>query len=171
MSATGRGTKRQAHDFYATPTWCTEAIAQQIHWHNGIVDVLEPCIGDGAIANVLLEKYVDHVEWAEISRGRDFLTYEFGRKFDFIITNPPFSLAQEFVEKSLTLANCVIMLLRLNFLASAKRKEFWEKNAPTAVYVLTKRPSFTGDGKSDATDYAFFVWDKTGRQKAGWYWI
>ncbi|WP_436663579.1 hypothetical protein ACOALA_13645 [Alicyclobacillus acidoterrestris] len=91
-------------------------------------------------------------------------------RYDFIITNPPFSLAQEFVEKSLTLANCVIMLLRLNFLASGKRKEFWEKHPPTAIHVLTKRPSFTGTG-TDATDYAWFVWDTTGRQKRGLYWI
>jgi len=170
MSATNRCNTRNPYDFYRTPKWCTEAIADQIHWHNGLVDVLEPCIGDGAISNVLLGKYVDHVEWAEITKGRDFLTYDFGRRFDFVVTNPPFSLAQEFIEKSLTLANCVVMLLRLNFLASKSRKEFWEKHPPTAIHVLTKRPSFTGNG-TDATDYAWFVWDSTGRQKKGFYWL
>jgi hypothetical protein len=173
MSATGRGASRAKNDIYPTPTWATEAIAQQINWHggavSGAVDVLEPCIGNGAIADVLLD-YVDSVEWAEITKGRDFLTYDFGRTFDFVVTNPPYSLAQEFIEKSLTLADCVVMLLRINFLASKSRKEFWEKHPPTAVHVLTQRPSFTGHG-TDATDYAWFVWDFTGRQKKGFYWL
>ncbi|MCL6455072.1 MAG: hypothetical protein K6T78_15805 [Alicyclobacillus sp.] len=171
MSATNRDlTKRHPYDSYSTPAWCTEAIAKQIHWHDGCVDVLEPCIGDGAIADVLLSKYVDYVEWAEITKGRDFLTYDFGRTFDFILTNPPFSLAQEFIDKSLTIANCVVMLLRINFLASRQRKEWWQKHPPTAIHVLTRRPSFTGKG-TDATDYGWFVWDATGRQKRGLYWL
>ncbi|GMA64734.1 DNA methyltransferase [Alicyclobacillus fastidiosus] len=172
MSATNRANhKRNANDSYPTPSWCTEAIVREIVWTSDS-RVLEPCCGDGAISRVIEHvQWVSHIEWCEIQMGRDFLEYDFfGERFDFVITNPPFSLAQEFVEKSLTLANCVIMLLRLNFLASGKRKEFWEKHPPTAIHVLTKRPSFTGNG-TDATDYAWFVWDTTGRQKHGMFWI
>lgn len=28
------------------------------------------------------------------------------------------------------------------------------------LVVLSKRPSFTGDGKTDGTGYAWFIWDK-----------
>jgi len=34
------------------------------------------------------------------------------------------------------------------------------------MFVLSKRPSFTGKG-TDATDYAWFVWDKTDRIPRG----
>lgn len=176
MSATGRANhKRNAYDSYPTPTWCTEAIVRQIVWGDS-ARIFEPCAGEGAIAEVLVSRDCGRVLAADINpdarmgNGVDFLKNDDSERYDFIITNPPFSLAQEFVEKSLTLANCVIMLLRLNFLASKSRKEFWEKHPPTAIHVLTKRPSFTGSG-TDATDYAWFVWDTTGRQKRGLYWI
>jgi hypothetical protein len=175
MSATGRATKRHPYDAYSTPKWCTEAIAKQIVWGKDAT-ILEPCAGEGAIADVLCRYPHQSVGCMDINpdcrmgNGVDFLTYEDDEIVDFIITNPPFALAQEFVEKALTLANCTIMLLRLNFLASKTRKEFWEKHPPTAIHVLTKRPSFTGKG-TDATDYAWFVWDSTGRQKVGVHWL
>lgn len=176
MSATNRALhKRNEYDAYSTPKHVTEAIAQQIVWGKDAT-VLEPCAGEGAIADVLCRYPHQSVGCMDINpdcrmgNGLDFLTYEDDERVDFIITNPPFSLAQEFIEKSLELANCVVMLLRLNFLASSKRKEFWEKHPPTAIHVLTKRPSFTGKG-SDATDYGWFVWDTTGRQKKGIYWL
>lgn len=57
-------------------------------------------------------------------------------------------------------------MLRINFLGSIARHEWWKNNQPTALYVLSKRPSFSGKG-TDATDYAWFVWDKTGRITSG----
>jgi hypothetical protein len=175
MSATGRClTKRHPYDAYSTPAWCTEAIAKEIVW-NDSATILEPCAGEGAIVDVLCMYPHAHMRTLDINPdcrmggGFDFLKYDDDR-VDFILTNPPFSLAQEFVEKSLSVANYTIMLLRLNFLASKSRKEFWEKHTPTAIHVLTKRPSFTGTG-TDATDYAWFVWDATGRQKRGIFWL
>jgi len=172
MSATGRAlTKRHAYDAYSTPPWCTDAIAREIVWGTK-PRIMEPCIGEGMISSLLILRGITpSIQWCEIQKGRDFFELSNAElRYDFIITNPPFGLAQEFIEKSLTLANCVVMLLRLNFLASSKRKEFWQKHRPTAVHVLTKRPSFTGKG-TDACDYAWFVWDATGRQKVGFHWL
>lgn len=171
MSATGRATQRNAYDAYSTPKHCTEAICSQLVWSKDAW-ILEPCSGEGAISQILKRYAEDRVLELDIQRGYDFLEMDmsvYGR-FDMVLTNPPFTLAQEFIEKSLTIANCVVMLLRLNFLASSKRKEFWQKHPPTAVHVLTRRPSFTGKG-TDACDYAWFVWDSTGRQKVGWHWL
>jgi len=50
------------------------------------------------------------------------------------------------------------MLLRLNFLASRKRHGWWNLHRPSALFVLSQRPSFTEDGQTDATDYAWFYW-------------
>lgn len=178
MSATNRALhKRNEYDAYNTPVWCAEAIVRQIAWGN-IPRIWEPAVGEGAILNVVKEMVECQYHGSDIRPNTGWIQEDFLevnpvlrlRTFDFIITNPPFSLAQGFVEKSLSLANCTIMLLRLNFLASKSRKEFWEKHPPTAIHVLTKRPSFTGKG-TDATDYAWFVWDTTGRQKKGIYWL
>lgn len=94
----------------------------------------------------------------------DFLKHDFGEeKFDLIIGNPPYSLALEFTEKCLSLLSDegkLVFLLRTAFLESKKRYGFWQREPLSELYVLSKRPSFTGKG-TDATSYSWFVWDKS----------
>lgn len=93
----------------------------------------------------------------------DFLELDFGdTHYDVIITNPPFSLAMPFIQRSLELADHVVMLLRVNFLETEDRWDFMSKNAPD-IYVLPQRPSFTPDGGTDATAYAWFHWPPESR--------
>jgi hypothetical protein len=133
--------------------------------------VLEPAAGRGAIARVVREVYPSLTELAihtvEIDKERalawgsdccDFLdpTYR-SRGYDLAITNPPFSQWQEFAEKCMAAAVTTALLLRIAVVASKKRRAFWEAH-PADMYVLSKRPSFTDNGKSDSADYAWFVW-------------
>jgi hypothetical protein len=54
--------------------------------------------------------------------GRDFLhESEMPDAVGAIITNPPYMLAEEFVEHALELSPLVVMLLRLAFLESERR--------------------------------------------------
>lgn len=157
MSATNRGSTREPRDFYPTPDYTVRPLLKLINW-NRVDSFLEPCKGDGAIYNLIDTKVK---QWAEINEGVDYLTTSFPKR-DLIITNPPFLLAKEFLEKSLTESDCVCYLLRLNYLGSSKRKSFWNKiGTPNKLLVLSKRPSFTGNG-TDATEYAWFCWDKSG---------
>lgn len=83
--------------------------------------------------------------------------------FDLIITNPPFALASEIIEKALSdvkEGGWVVMLLRLNFLEGKKRKMFWDKYMPKYVFVHHRRMSFTKDGKTDSVAYAHYCWQK-----------
>ena len=87
-------------------------------------------------------------------------------RFHAVITNPPYSLAQEFLVRSLQHARWVIFLLRLNYLGSERRADFMRKYPPD-VYVLPNRPSFTGQGKTDATEYSWCVWPPDRDRKQG----
>jgi hypothetical protein len=109
-------------------------------------------------------------EWAELSEGVDYLGAPMA-PVDLIITNPPFSIALEFLQKSLTEAQCVCYLLRLSFLGSKGRKPFWRENTPTHQMVID-RPSFTGNG-TDNSEYAWFCWDHDGLLTVppGMYWL
>jgi len=82
-----------------------------------------------------------------------------------IITNPPYSRAEEAIRSCCTVADRVVMLLRLPFYAGQRRKALFTEHPPAHVLVLAKRPSFT-DGGTDATDYAWFVWDRGHRGPA-----
>tara|TARA_R110000868_G_scaffold319286_9_gene580079 strand:- start:1824 stop:2384 length:561 start_codon:yes stop_codon:yes gene_type:complete len=141
-------------DFYPTPPWCYENL--NIDWSK-FTTAHEPCAGDGRIVNFLQSKNIN-CSYSEIMEDKDF--FDWNDTVDLIFTNPPFSLAKEFIDHSLAHSNTVFMLLRLNFLGSIKRHEWWINNPPTSLFVFSKRPSFTGTG-TDATDYAWFVWDKT----------
>ncbi|MCU7837622.1 MAG: hypothetical protein KZQ83_20580 [gamma proteobacterium symbiont of Taylorina sp.] len=156
MSATNRGGKRIEQDFYKTPAWCTKSLLPLISW-DAVDSFYEPCAGDGAIYDLIP---MDNKDWSEIQQGRDYLENNH-KPVDLIITNPPYRLAQEFIIKALTHGKTVIMLLRLNFLESQARYEFWQANPPSHIITLSKRPSFTGKG-SDSTGYAWFVWGGIG---------
>lgn len=54
----------------------------------------------------------------------------------------------------------LIFLLRTAFLESKSRYDFWQENPLSGLYVLSKRSSFI-NGKTDATSYSWFVWDKS----------
>ncbi len=80
-----------------------------------------------------------------------------------IISNPPFSLALDFIRHSLVMVRpygFVVMLLRVNFFGSAKRKPFFGACLPDSAYVHHERLSFTPDGKTDSIEYAHMVWHK-----------
>lgn len=148
-------------EFYPTPKWCYENL--NIDW-SLFKNALEPCKGDGRIVDFLESKRIP-TQWAELQLGIDYLKTEYSN-IDLILTNPPFSKALEFFKKSISEANTVIMLQRLNYLSSIKRYDFWKNNKPTGIIILSKRPSFNGKG-TDMTDYCWYIWDKTNRLPKG----
>lgn len=179
MSATNRGAKRKESDFYATPIDAIDALLKNYDFPNYLGSaILEPSAGNGIIIETLRNYgYTNHIHAIEIREEEkenlkrfadsvvisDFLDADPDIRFDTIIGNPPFSLAQEFVDKSLSLLNPggrLIFLLRTSFLESQKRFEWWQDKPPTRLYVLNKRPSFTGKG-TDAASYSWFIWEKS----------
>jgi len=166
--------QREKHDFYATPEETTRAILDVLVLEGSI---LEPACGIGHISKVLKEYYpeneiisTDLIDRGFGEGGIDFLSHDYGRRFDNIITNPPFKLAKEFVEKALTIANDkVIMLMKIQFLESKGRREFLENSPLKYVYCFSERqPTMrngwkinpkTGKPWSSALFLAWFVWE------------
>ena len=159
MSATNRGSKRHAADFYATPE---SAFKPLLPFLKAMPEpIWEPACGDGRLLRWMHLDEID-AKGNDIGRnGYDFLQDNAQRAA--IITNPPFSLALEFCDHAINHAPNVFMLLRLNFLGSQKRRDWWRRNPPAALFILSERPSFTDDGQTDATDYAWFYWGKLHR--------
>ncbi|MDI3246847.1 SAM-dependent methyltransferase [Pseudoalteromonas agarivorans] len=185
MSSVNRGTVRNADDYYITPHWLIEdflaAFSENCRFNfdeQAYPLMLDPSAGGCDKYEMsyptVLEKHgfnVNSWDIREDSRanltGVNFLnvpSYE-SRKYDMIITNPPFNKAQEFTEHALEMVKeggLVIMLQRLNWLGSQKRKPMWQKLPLAAVYVHSKRPGFDPQkpSKTDSTEYAHFVFCK-----------
>lgn len=180
MSSAGRK-PRAEHDFYETPAWCVHRLLEGCSaLRRGGSCWLDPATGRGAIidaVNSFEPQTVRSWRGFEINPAqvallnarlpgvvqlRDFrdVPPEPGY-FDVIITNPPFSLAHEYIEHAWAWSpQILVLLLRLNFLASEGRAAFLRTHPPD-VYVLPNRPSFTGDGSTDSIEYAWFVWHPT----------
>jgi hypothetical protein len=186
MSATGRGAIRKANDGYATPGWCVERLMERVtlpggHW-------LEPCAGYGSIINRIEGQRTD-VAWSacEMRAEHEPRLREYGcraihigdflsiakaghtalwPRFDVVITNPPYYFARQFVQACRPLARVVVMLLRVNILGGAKRQPWLSQDMPD-LYVLPDRPSFkaTGALDTDATEYAWCVWEGAPRTR------
>lgn len=160
-------------DFFPTPPWATRALCE---WLNCLyylkgASVWEPACGRGHMSRVLIEYFKD-VQSSDIhSYGYgglvDFMLYPRLFECDWIITNPPFNLAEKFALNALTNERLgVALLVRTNFLESVGRFDrLFLKHQPTDILQFTERvPMHKGrlDPKgSTATAYCWVVWRKS----------
>lgn len=176
---------RVKDDYYATPVEATKGILDR-----EILDgnIFEPACGEGHISEIIKEYYpnsevisTDLVDRGYGDGGINFLTHDFGRKFDNIITNPPFKYAKEFIERGLELANNkVIMFAKIQLVESVSRKELFEKFPPKYIYVFSKRVNPLRNGSpvdekgkpwSSTMCFAWFVWEKGFEGETTFRWI
>lgn len=170
---------RHPDDFYATPRWCVESMLRSDAAPVGVGVIIEPSCGDGAMLDVLRERLPFHaIVGFDINRARvtearrrghsvevaDWLeASDIGDEPAWVVGNPPYSLAQEFVEHSLALAppgSRVTFLFRLAFLSSQARAHLYAGSAGFRhLGVLGRRPSFTPGGGTDSSDYGWFTWE------------
>jgi hypothetical protein len=180
--------KRNPRDFYPTPIdFCRVALAYNQPWivdSPGFLTVLDAGAGTGNWGTALRElmpnahligvdiqgeKPAAYDEWHIVP----FETWiaETSQTFDLVIGNPPYgndaperwlkTLWPHLTPKALhRFPGRIFWLLRLAWYSSQGRyrRLFNGKYHPAAVYQSASRLSFTGDGKSDDTDYAMFLW-------------
>ena len=150
---------RVKNDFYATPSNATEELLKRETFDGSI---WECACGDGAISKLLIEKGYEVYSSDLIDRGYGETGIDFlksNKKFDNIITNPPFNLSTEFTLKAFDLANNKIcMLNKLSFLEGINRgKKIFVQNKLKNIYVFSQRLKFGGNG---LMAFAWFIFDK-----------
>jgi len=164
---------RERDDFTPTPPEGTLRLLAWLEAHGEKFegDIWEPACGAGDIAKVLTEAGYAVTATDLIARGYgtpgvDFLL-DYQTTAENIVTNPPYKFADEFVWHALNRASRkVAMLLRLGWIAGAKRKQFIERTPLARVLVFSGRLQMQrgrlpepGDGKT-MIDSAWFIWDK-----------
>jgi len=178
------GTKRQALDsseiehlrrlsMFPTPPWAARAGAEVIRDISpsiGLQACWECAAGAGHMVHGL-KKYFRVVAASDVRdygagfHVLDFLCYPRSPRGDdrpdWVVTNPPFVHAQEFVERGLQIARVgVAMLCRLALLESVGRFDLMSRLtvlAPFSERVPIQLGSWDPD-LSTATAYAWFVW-------------
>lgn len=90
------------NDVVFTPDWLAERICSMFSIEG---KVLEPCKGEGAFLRYLPSE----TEWCEITEGRNF--YDYNKPVDWIVTNPPYSDFNRFLDHSFSLAKNIVLLV------------------------------------------------------------
>jgi hypothetical protein len=153
------GYQREGRDFYATPSWVTEALLQHVQFRGR---VWEPCCGDGAMSSVLAEHGYDVVSTDIADRGFGTPGVDFLGCRDVrggcrsIVTNPPYgdsgSQAGQskspmamlgFLRHAMMLTASVqgqlALLVRLQWIAGRRAADVLSAGPFSAVIVLTRR--------------------------------
>ena len=163
-----------SRDDFPTPPWATRSLIEYVIEHKASLSrltCLEPACGAGHMVKVL-EEYFGKVGRSDAYRYgygpvRDFLTHPYDmNSWDWVITNPPFRLAEEFVLRALEVARIgVAILARTVFLESVGRYQgIFQDQPPTKFAQFSERvPMLRGrldKNATTATGYAWFVWEK-----------
>ena len=148
-------TDRNKSDFYETPPECTVALLDFLE-RRGHLDptkdvIWEPACGAGKMAEVMRRRgygvvCTDLNGYGYGESGIDFLNES--RHCQWIITNPPFSKATEFISHALELGKPCAFLLKSQFWHARSRLKFFRDNPPSYVLPLTWRPDFLNGAKS-----------------------
>jgi hypothetical protein len=165
---------KNSPDDFPTPPWATRALLEHVLEVGETLAEMscwEPACGAGHMSKVLCEYF-------RTVRASDAYDYEYGELLDFvtmstneesydwIITNPPFRLAEEFVLRALREARKgVAILARSVFLESVGRYDAIFRDIPPTKFAqfCERVPMVRGrlDRKaSTATGYAWLVWEK-----------
>ena len=179
--------EREHNDYYATDPQAFKDFLWAFGDRDGEIlnrKVWEPACGEGNLAQVLRDRGFLVLATDKIDRGYgevyDFLEQTERMRWDGdVITNPPYKGNQDidFVRKSLDMVSkgkWVIMLFKVQFVASKKRFFLFQELPPKFIYVHSSRIKIwknnDDDGCSNALDYAWFVWEKgfTGETITRW---
>jgi len=181
-------------DDFPTPPWATRAFIEHViaptedaRRELGMQSVWEPACNRGYMARPLKEYFgrwhfsdIHDYGWAEQDRVVDFLYpgSESGMDGDpphWIITNPPFRLAEQFAKRCVEIGPRVgfAMLVRIAFLEGVKRyDELFSVMPPTFIAQYAERvPMVKGRHDPDAstaTAYCWLVWANPGPTEFVW---
>jgi hypothetical protein len=168
---------RELNDYYATEP---KAVRLLLSLETFDGDIWECACGEGH-----LSKEVESLGYKVLSS--DLIDRGFGKQFNFvigdvnkfldengmtkkinIITNPPYKIAQEFIERALNIIDDgykIALFLPIRYLESKSRRALFTKYPIKTVYVSSSRIicAINGDFKSvtsSAVTYAWFIWQK-----------
>jgi len=164
-------------DDFPTQPWATRALVEKVIRTDfgGVSDQIcwEPACNRGHMVRPLAE-YFGHV-WASdihdygFGEQGDFLIpgmipWDDGRDVDWVITNPPFRLAEQFIERASQVAKVgFAVIVRTSFLEGVGRyTNLFSRNPPSIIAQFSERVPMvkgrlTATG-STATAYCWLVW-------------
>ena len=157
------GYARKPNDLYETPNWVTETV---IPFLPAPPCTIWECAAGGGKMVTSLRAAGFNVLATDLEL--DFLTRPAPGPFTGIVTNPPYALAVEFIERALgmiPLDGFCAFLLRTDFDHAKSRQHLFAGSDPFArKLVLTRRIRWIEDSTgSPSFNHAWFLWNRAHR--------
>ena len=174
------------NEYYATPPDLVQDLLA-LGVIPGDATILEPCAGDGAIIRTMKEwGHTGSFTAIELepefrasltqslaltNRGdgedrliidsffADYISEDYIGRHDVGIVNPPYSLTEKFIEKSLQICNEVWAVLRMSFFVGIKRCRWLRTFTPRRVLIAPRRPNFYPKKNTDICGTAWVLFD------------
>ena len=158
-------------DYFPTPRWGTMALIDHLGIPKGSgLTCREPAAGGGHMSDVLAP-YFSVLDCSDIADpegrgwgGRDFLTSSPPeRPYDWLITNPPFRLADLFAVKAFAHARNVALLCRIAFLEGKWRHDnLFSRRPPSELLIFSQRLALlrgrVEERANGSVCHAWFIW-------------
>ena len=166
--------ERQSEDWYATDPIAIDLLCS-VEKFDG--DIWENACGDGILSERLIQHGYNVYSTDLVDRGYD---NNFIGEYDFlewndeplapnIVTNPPYSKSQEFIEHAMKIlpgGGKLCLFLKLQFLEGKARKAMFQKYPPTTIYVSSSRILCAKNGEFEkmkagggsAVAYGWYCW-------------
>ena len=160
--------RRPKHDYYATEP---KAVRMLLELEKFDGDIWECACGEGHLSKEMIRLNYKVKSTDIVDRGygsvQDFLKVNSKTSFN-IITNPPYSEANAFIEKALEIlpkGKKLALFLPIRYLEGQSRKKIFLLHPPKTIYVSSSRLECVLNGnfdkmKGSAVGYAWFVWEK-----------
>ena len=145
--------KKPKYDFIKTPKYAVLPLLKYLPKEKLTIWECADA-GDSKITDTLKENGYNVIN-TDILTGFDFLKDTPDFNFDIIITNPPYSLKDEWLYKCYEYNKPFALLLPLTALEGITRGNMYRQNTISLI-VLDRRVSFTGDSSWFAVGW--FLW-------------
>lgn len=165
-------------DDFPTPPWAVRAFLEYVAKIPKGSVVLEPACGRGFMGVAFREAGLKVLEYDKTRytpghKLADYTSDVIYPRHDFVITNPPYKLANDFTRRALDEATKGVgMLLRTIWMESVTRHDtLFGPNPPTTVAVFSRRMQAAHGklvrGGGAMMSHSWFWWDKTKPAKPG----
>lgn len=167
---------RISSDFYPTPPEVTQALLDFLgltnlpQYKKDDIVIWEPACGEGHMVDVFKKNGLPCIG-TDIKTGTDFLTTPL-ISCKWIITNPPFSLSEQFIGRCIEHHKPFALLLKAQYWNARKRLSIFRGHEPTYILPLTWRPDFlfkTRGHGSPLMDVMWVVWGKNSADQTIYY--
>lgn len=169
--------QERGNDCYGTPTGAVHALISAINLKPSSQPIWEPCCGEGNISRTLQEMGFNVISSDITDQGfpgtvtMDFFSKESERfsakeNPEWIITNPPYRLANQFVRHALVLVPNAALLMRLAYLEGVGRSDIIDEMGLRCVLPFRQRlpmmhrQGWDGPRSSSQMAFAWMIWER-----------